>query len=251
VAGLSIIGRSWLLEMRLELHDGFDPSAVESAARDRGATLISAVPAMLDRFDTSVFRVVLVGGSAMPARLPGNAVASYGMTEAAGAVCLDGRPIDGAEVRVTDGEVWIRGPMVGRAERFGDDPAGRRLVDEDGWLHTGDEGALDETGTLAVAGRRGDVIVTGGEKVWPGPVEQRLAEHAAIEAVAVVGRPDDRWGNAVTAVVVPADAARPPSLAELRSWVKETLPAYAAPQTLELTDDLPRTALGKIRRRPV
>src|SRR5690606_677347 len=110
------------------------------------------------------------------------------------------------------------------------------------------EGRLDDTGRLEVFGRRGDLIVTGGENVWPAAVEATLADHRAVATVAVVGRPDPEWGAAVTAVVVPADPDRPPTLEDLRDHVRRTLPAYAAPKRLELVDELPRTALGKVRR---
>jgi O-succinylbenzoic acid--CoA ligase len=116
-------------------------------------------------------------------------------------------------------------------------------------LPTGDEGRLDDTGRLEVFGRRGDVIVTGGEKVWPAAVEAALAAHPGVAAVAVVGRPDEEWGAAVTALVEPRDPGHPPTLEDLREHVRRTLPAYAAPKRLELCDALPRTALGKVRRR--
>ena len=83
-------------------------------------------------------------------------------------------------------------------------------------------------------GRRGDLIITGGENVWPAAVERALAAHPGVAEVAVVGRPDPEWGQRVVAVVVPADPAAPPTLDELRDWAKQTLPAYAAPTVLEL-----------------
>jgi O-succinylbenzoic acid--CoA ligase len=85
--------------------------------------------------------------------------------------------------------------------------------------------------------------------VWPAPVEQVLQELASVAEVAVVGRPDPEWGQVVTAVTVAADPASPPSLDALRDAVKARLPAYCAPRRLELVESLPRTLLGKVRRR--
>ena len=98
-------------------------------------------------------------------------------------------------------------------------------------------------------GRRGDLIITGGENVWPAPVERVLHGLAEVAEVAVVGRPDPEWGQVVTAVAVAADPSAPPTIDRLRDAVKAELPAYCAPRRLELVDALPRTLLGKVRRR--
>ena len=127
------------------------------------------------------------------------------MTETASAVVLDGHALDGVELRVVDGEMQVRGPMLLRCYRDGTDPR-----TADGWLPTDDAGELAPDGRLTVHGRRGDLIVTGGENVWPAPVERILAEAPSVAEVAVVGRPDPTWGHAVTAVVVPADRDPPP-----------------------------------------
>ncbi len=118
----------------------------------------------------------------------------------------------------------------------------------DGWLPTGDAGSLDGQGRLTVFGRRGDMITTGGEKVWPHAVEEVLALHQDVADVAVVGRPDPEWGQRVVAWVVPVDVSRPPTLSALRAFVADQLPSYAAPRQLELVASLPRTALGKLAR---
>ena len=97
-------------------------------------------------------------------------------------------------------------------------------------------------------GRVGDLVITGGENVWPVAVERVLARHPAVAEVAVVGRPDPEWGQRVVAVVVPAPGAEPPTLAALRDATKAELPAYAAPRELVLVESLPRTPLGKVAR---
>jgi o-succinylbenzoate---CoA ligase len=250
VGGLSVVTRALVTGTPLTLHDGFDPPAVGAAAAsadDGACTLVSLVPTMLRRLPPETvhaFRAVVLGGSAMPPDLPPNAVATYGMTETGSGVVYDGMPLDGVEVRVVEGQIELRCPMLLRAYRDGHDPRGA-----DGWFPTGDGGAWDEVaGRLRVFGRLGDLIVTGGENVWPAAVERVLAAHPGVREVAVVGRPDAEWGQRVVALVVPTDAAAPPALAGLRAAVREELPAYAAPRELVLVDALPRTASGKLAR---
>jgi O-succinylbenzoic acid--CoA ligase len=243
VGGLSVVTRAVLTATPLTVHDGFDADDVEAAADD-GCTLVSLVPSALARLDASGFRTVVVGGSAMPPDLPANAVTTYGMTETGSGVVYDGEPLDGVEIRVVDREVKVRAPMLLRAYRDGTDPK-----DPAGWYPTGDAGAWDDaTGRLRVFGRVGDLVITGGENVWPTAVEQVLGRVPSVREVAVVGRPDDDWGQRVVALVVPADPTDPPSLAALRDAVKQELPAYAAPRELQLVAALPRTASGKVAR---
>jgi len=241
VGGLSVITRAVLTGTPVDVHDGFDPVAVTDAARN-GATLVSLVTTAVKRIDPSLFRRILLGGSAIPDDRPTNSVATWGMTETGGGVVYDGTAIDGVEVRAVDGELQLRCPMLMRGYRDGTNP-----VSTDGWYPTGDAGSVID-GIVSVSGRIGDVIVTGGEKVWPGPVERVIATDPRVREVAVVGRPDHEWGQAVTAVVVPANPADPPSLQMLRELVKAQLPSWHAPKQIEFVDRLPRTSLGKIRR---
>ena len=229
VGGLSVVTRALLTDTPLS----FDPD-------DRRATLVSMVATQVRRTDVSRFRAVVVGGAAPPADLPPNAVTTYGMTETGSGVVYDGAPLDGVEVRAVEGELQLRAPMLLRAYRDGRDPK-----DADGWLATGDAGEVAD-GRVTVHGRVGDVIVTGGEKVWPGPVEAVLRRVPGVAEVAVAGAPDEEWGQRVVAFIeVDAD---PPSLAELRDAVKAELPAYAAPKEVVVVTSLPRTALGKVQR---
>jgi O-succinylbenzoic acid--CoA ligase len=234
IGGLSVVTRALVAGTPL-LFDADDPAT----------TLVSVVPTQANRLDLTRFRVVLVGGSADWRDRPGNVVRTYGMTETGSGIAYDGVLLDGVEVRVDDGgQLHVRGPMLLRAYRDGSDPK-----DGDGWLPTGDAGTIDDEGRVHVDGRIGDVIVTGGEKVWPTPVEQALRTAPGVADVAVAGRPDDEWGERVVAWVVPEDPAAPPALDALRDHVKRTLPAYAAPRHVIVVDDLPRTALGKVRRK--
>ncbi|MGH9209771.1 MAG: class I adenylate-forming enzyme family protein [Acidimicrobiales bacterium] len=243
VGGLGVVTRALHTSTSLTVTERTDAASLAAAA-EAGCTLVALVAAMLDRVDAAAFRALLLGGSAMPPQLPPNAVASYGMTETGSGVVYDGRPLDGVDLRIVDDEIQVRGPMLLRAYRDGTDPK-----DGEGWLPTGDAGEVDAaTGRLRVHGRVGDVIVTGGEKVWPTPVELALGRHPQVDEVLVVGRADPTWGERVVAVIVPADTSDTPSLDVLRDWVKQTLPPWAAPHELEVRGTLPRTALGKVIR---
>ncbi len=142
------------------------------------------------------------------------------------------------------GHILVRGPMLLRAYRDGRDP--KRA---DGWFPTGDVGHVDHLGRLHVSGRMSDVIVTGGEKVWPAPVEKILADVDGVADVAVGGLPDPHWGHRVVAYVVVSDTKGPgPTLEQLREPVKAALGPWAAPQQLVQVPELPRTSNGKVRR---
>jgi O-succinylbenzoic acid--CoA ligase len=237
VGGLSVVTRALAGGTRLTVHAGFDPAAVESS----GATLVSLVATALRRVDPTRFRTAVLGGAAPPPDLPPNVVTTYGMTETGSGVVYDGRPLDGVELRLdSGGEIHIRGPMLLRAYRDGTDP----LVD--GWFKTGDLGHTHPDGRLVVDGRRSELIISGGENVWPEPVEAVLRRQAKVADVAVAGTPDPEWGQIVTAYVVAA--GDPPTLAELRGAVRLELAAHCAPRRLVLVDEIPRTALGKVRR---
>ena len=133
--------------------------------------------------------------------------------------------------------------MLLRAYRDGVDPK-----DADGWLPTGDLGTLAADGRLVVHGRRGDLIITGGENVWPDAVESVLAEHPDVAEVAVAGRPDPEWGQRVVAFVVPATDATPPDLDGVRAWSRSGSRRSARPASSRWSSAIPRTALGKPRR---
>ena len=243
VGGLSVVTRALVTDTPLAVLPAFDADSVQRAARD-GATLVSLVPTALGRIDPSLFRVIVLGGAAPPETLPPNVVTTYGMTETGSGVVYDGVPLDGVEVALDDedGTIMLKGPMLLRCYRDGADPK-----HSGGWLTTLDIGELDANGRLVVLGRRGDLIITGGENVWPEPVEKVLAEVPGVADVAVAARDDEEWGQRVVAFVVPS-AEGPPSLDSLRGAVKAALAPHAAPRELVLVDAIPRTSLGKVRR---
>ena len=243
VGGLSVVTRAMITGTPLEVHDMFDPAAAMASE----ATLVSLVPTALRRVDPTRFRVIVLGGQAPPAQLPPNVITTYGMTESGSGVVYDGQPLDGVDLSVGEGgRIRIRGPMLLRCYRDGTDPK-----DAAGWLDTGDVGHIDDGGRLVVDGRLSDLIITGGENVWPTAVERVLSLDPRVADVAVVGRPDPEWGERVVAIVVPASGTDLPTLERLRSLAKAHLPAYAAPRQIEIVQALQKTALGKTKRGPL
>jgi O-succinylbenzoic acid--CoA ligase len=253
VGGLMVVLRSTLMATTAVITPPpFDVEAVAARLRD-DITVASLVPAQLQLLlDAGAepgprLRRVLLGGGPMPrallarARAAGFAVCpSYGLTQACSTVTVGepgdldsaGRPLPGVGVAITDaGEIVVSGTTVNTL----------------GSLRTGDLGHFDEQGRLVVTGRKGDVIISGGENVLPAEVEAVLAEHPGVADVAVFARPHPLWGEAITALVVARDGAGLDA-ATLRAHCLERLAAFKVPKTFELVDALPRTGSGKVRR---
>jgi acyl-CoA synthetase (AMP-forming)/AMP-acid ligase II len=134
------------------------------------------------------------------------------------------------------GEVWARGGHLAA-------PA------SDGWLHTGDLGRLGADGYLYLSGRKGDMIIRGGENVYPEEVENRIASHPGIREAAVVGAPHEVLGEEVVAFIVPASPGESPDAGELRRYVRQELAGFKVPARWHVVEELPRGALGKVLRR--
>jgi O-succinylbenzoic acid--CoA ligase len=242
IGGLSVVARALVTGTPVQVLDGFDAAAVKAAAGPD--VLVSLVPSALARVGAAAFYKVVLGGSAPPPSLPSNVVTTYGLTETGSGLVYDGVPLDGAEVSISAaGEVLVRGPMLMRAYRDGTVP-----FDADGWFPTGDGGVVGAAGKLQVSGRLSEMIITGGENVWPVAVERILRQHPGVTEVAVSSRPDPEWGERVVAWVVPDPQTGPPSLDDLRALVREQLAAFAAPRELVLVPSLPKTSIGKLRR---
>jgi O-succinylbenzoic acid--CoA ligase len=243
VGGFSVIARALHTGAALTLLPAFDATAVQEAAKN-GATHTSLVATALSRIDTSLFKSILLGGSSAPANLPSNVITTYGMTETGGGVVYNGEPLDNVEIKIVDGEIFLRCPMLMRAYR--DDQA---ISTQDGWYATGDIGEILDDGKLSVQGRQTDLIITGGENVWPSVVENSLASHPIVNQVVVRGMPDTTWGQRVVAYVVLNDSAQTSEaklLSDFRDHVKQTLPAFCAPQQIVVLAEIPRTSLGKV-----
>jgi O-succinylbenzoic acid--CoA ligase len=261
VSGLSILLRSVIYGTTAIVQDGFDTDRVAAALADQNVTIISLVATGLRRLleadaELARPRVILVGGGPVPPELMEEAagrgatvVQTYGLTEAASQVTTlapgdagrklgsAGRPLLTTHLRIQDDEILVQGPTVAPG-----------TMDEDGWLHTGDLGRIDDEGFLYVGDRLGDVIVSGGESVIPGEIEEVLLRHPAVADVAVVGRPDTEWQEAVTAVVVLGEEGGA-SADELRRHCLDALAAYKVPKEIEFTAELPRSSSGKLLRR--
>jgi O-succinylbenzoic acid--CoA ligase len=251
VGGLSILLRSAIYATTAVLHDGFDAATVVDELTRGHATLVSVVPTTLARLldhglcEPPALRGALVGGGPIPTALLDRAraaavptVTTYGLTEACSQVTTAGPPLFCTRVCTTaDGEILVAGPTVAPA-----------AAGPDGWLRTGDLGALDAHGHLTVTGRAADTIVTGGENVAPTEVEAVLATHPAVADVAVHGAPDADWGQRIVATIV----LRPGTTAtahELTGYCRVRLARYKVPKVFRFSLDLPRTQSGKLLRR--
>jgi len=153
-----------------------------------------------------------------------------------------GRPAPGVEVRVADPDGSGAGEVMARADHL-------FAAGPDGWLRTGDLGRIGDDGYLYLVGRRGDMIIRGGENVYPQEVENRLLEHPRITDAAVIGVPDRLLGETITAFVVPANPADPPGREELRAFARAALAGFKVPAQWEFVPSLPRNATGKLLRR--
>jgi O-succinylbenzoic acid--CoA ligase len=254
-----VLLRGVLLGAPVEVHERFAPERLATSAE---GSFVSLVPSMLkrlveNRLDLSRFGALLVGGDGLDDALADEAralgarlVATYGLTETCGGVAYDGRCFPDTRVRIQppDDGIELRGPTLMEGYRH-DPPATAAAFTPDGWLRTGDAGVVGGDGTLTVHGRLQDVIRTGGEKVWPEEVERALRDHPKVADVAIAGRPDPEWGQHVSAYVLPADPADPPSLKDLRDHVGDRIARFKAPRELHLVDEIHRTPEGKIRRR--
>jgi O-succinylbenzoic acid--CoA ligase len=257
IGGLGILVRSRLSGTDPVIHDRFDPGAI---AAEPETTLISLVPTTLVRLldagvDLSRYTAVLVGGGGMPdavgerARNDGvRLVHTYGLTETCGGCNFEGLPLEGAEFRVEDELIQIRGPMLLSGYRLRPDLTAEAL--REGWFHTADRGRIGPGGRLEVLGRADDIIVTGGEKVSATEVENLLQTHPGVSDAAVAGIDDYRWGQAVAALIVPAGNSIP-TLRELKRFLAAGLADYKAPKRILIVDEVPRTASGKVRRQAV
>jgi len=251
ISGLGVLVRSLLA--------GTDPGFVASVSPESlatsGCAYVSLVPTQLRRLldagaGPGPIQAVLLGGAAAADSLLADAraagwhvITTYGMSETCGGCVYDSVPLDDVRVRITDGVVEIAGPML--FSGYLGEPERTATVLADGWFRSADLGCWLPGGGLGIRGRVDDVINSGGEKVVPGEVEAVLATAPGVADVVVVGLPDADLGEAVTAVVVPADPAAPPDLAELRSNVRHVLSVYAAPRRVVVVSQFPLLPSGK------
>jgi O-succinylbenzoic acid--CoA ligase len=285
VGGLSIVIRAAIYGIPIVLHRAFDPAAVNRAIDENGVTIVSVVSAMLRRLlddrgavpYPAALRCILLGGGPVPQPLLEDCAArgvpvvqTYGLSETASQVATlapadalrklgsAGKPLLPTELRIDRagvpasagevGEILVRGPTV--MQGYINRPDATTEALRDGWLHTGDLGYLDEEGYLYILSRRTDLIISGGENIYPAEVEAILLAHPAVEEAAVVGLPDARWGEVPAAAV---KLRRGPTLSEdqLIEFCRARLAAYKLPRSIRFVGALPRNAAGKVLRKQV
>jgi len=260
--------------------DSFDPARTLATIARRRVTYLFGVPAMFQAVaaspewtdaDLSSVRTMICGGAPVPASVITTYqdrglvfLQGYGLTESspsatflragesADKVGSAGTPCFFTDVRVVDGEfrdvppgvpgeVVLHGPNV--MSGYWNKETETAAVLSDGWLHTGDIAILDEDGFLHIRDRLKDVIISGGENIYPAEVEDALHQHPAVADCAVIGVPDERWGEVGRAVVVARDAVPP---ADLLTFLDGRIARYKIPKSVVFADTLPRTASGKL-----
>ncbi|MFI9382745.1 o-succinylbenzoate--CoA ligase [Kutzneria sp. NPDC052558] len=265
IGGLQVLIRSLLAGTEpavADLTEGFRAETFTKAAfaalEAPGRHYTALVPTQLGRLMTGDalgalrgFDAIVMGGAAMPEALRQrcrdegvNAIPSYGMSETASGCVYDGVPLDGVEIRLSDGRIDIRGPMLADGYRNfdGESPF------VDGWFHTSDLGRRLEDGRLEVIGRLDDVINTGGVKVPPLLVERALTAVEGVTDACVVGLPDPEWGQVVAAAVVAEDR---PAEEQLRAAVRAAAGRAAVPKLIRFVAALPLLGPGKVDRAAV
>ncbi len=279
--GLGHFSFGMLFGTTLVMRRRFDPEETLRLVEEHRVTVLALVPVMLqrilelpqqtrDRYDTSSLRLIALSGSALPGELATRAMDAfgdilynlYGSTEVAwvsiatpedlrAAPGTAGRPPIGTVVKLIDEEGNEAGPgetgriFVGSNLLFEGYTGGGSKDVIDGLMSTGDVGHFDAGGRLFVDGRDDDMIVSGGENVFPREVEDLLSQHPAVADVTVVGVPDDKFGQRLKAFVVLRDG-RQTTEDELKKHVNSSLARYKVPREIEFLDELPRNATGKI-----
>lgn len=279
ISGFSILMRSLIYGMGVRLYEKFDAKRSAEEICNGTVTHMSLVGVMLERVLSNVeeasmnasprFKAILAGGGPIPVAYIQRAercgipvLQTYGMTETSSQTTTlqsadaerkigsSGKPLFLYQVKIEGtgqpgekGEILIQGPQVtpGYIGKFSD-----RNVKEDGWLHTGDIGYMDEEGFLFVIDRRSDLIVSGGENIYPAEIEKVLLAHPAVREAGVCGVTDAQWGEIPAAFVVlnaPAEAE------ELIDYCKDQIASYKVPKRLSFVEALPRNASNKLLRR--
>jgi O-succinylbenzoic acid--CoA ligase len=287
IGGLSILMRSVIYGISIIVQERFDPIAVNRAIQEESVTIISVVATMLQRMLAdldagqrdahypSTLRCVLLGGGPAPRQLLEDCAChaipvaqSYGLTEACSqAVTLSpadslrkigsaGRPLLPVQLRIMNenrpalpdepGTIYLKGPTI--TPGYADRPEATRSAFRDGWFSTGDIGYLDADGYLYVLDRRNDLIISGGENVYPAEIESVLSGHPAVEEAGVCGQDDLQWGQVPIAFV----HLRSGSITDadnILDYARQHLARYKIPHAIYFVDALPRNSGGKLLRR--
>ena len=264
----------------------FDPKLAWELIEKESINIGLAVPAMLnfmmqvpgnESFDTSSLRWMLSGAAPVPVALI-KAYAQrdveihqiYGLTETCGPACVidadnairragsTGKAFFHTEVRIVDGngdtcapnapgEVVVRGPHIMHA--YWNQPQATAETLKDGWLHTGDIATMDEDGFVTIQDRKKDMIISGGENIYPAEIENLLIEHPQVREAAVIGQPSERWGESPFAILVAASKDAPPTEADIMKFLDARLARFKMPKGTAFIDEIPRNPSGKILKR--
>lgn len=281
VGGLSILMKSAIYGMRVLLQEKVNPGQLNDAIEHKGVTMVSVVTKVLtdmvrelgDKTYPKTLRCILLGGGPAPRPLLEACVQkgipvyqTYGMTETASQICTlaqdymlekvgsAGKPLYPCQLRIEAngqvmrenqaGEIVVKGPNV-TCGYFKREDATRESM-QDGWLHTGDIGYLDEEGFLYVLDRRSDLIISGGENIYPAQIEEVLLAHPSVLEAGVVGEENEEWGQVPVAFVKIEEKA---AEEELLAFCSEHLARYKVPRRIIFVDALPRNASNKLLRR--
>ena len=276
ISGFSILMKSIIYGMPVHLLDKYDAGHLCEALQKKSVTLVSLVTVMLrqalDYFGDDDFppniRSILLGGGAVPEALYEKVnekrvplIQSYGLTETTSQVATlsaadaakksgsSGKPLFPAEIKIASpdkegvGEIWVKGPMV-MGGYLNDEKANEKAY-EDGWFKTGDLGFIDSEDFLYVVDRRSDLIISGGENIYPTEIENVILELNEAKEAAVVGQKDDVWGEVPVAFVVAEPTL---SEIELKQHMSERIASYKQPKEIFFVESLPRNASNKIMR---
>ncbi|NUU20430.1 MAG: acyl--CoA ligase [Streptomycetaceae bacterium] len=284
IAGIGSVLSNFYAGRRMVHLPDFDAAQWLDLVRAEAITQTMLVPTMLARIvdhldgrpaDAPELRAIAYGGARMPATVLARALEAfpqagftnaYGLTETSSTIAVlgpddhrealaatdptvrqrlgsAGRFVPGMEGEIRDGELWVRGPQVS-GEYLGTGSS----LDPDGWFPTRDRARIDADGYLFIEGRADDTIIRGGENIAPAEIEDVLIHHPSVAEVAVVGLPDEQWGQRITAAVVPKPG-QTIDPEELRAYVRARLRGSRTPDEIAIRNQLPYTATGKLLRR--
>ena len=283
ISGLSILMRSVIYGIPVEIQQTFDAKEVNQAIITKGVTIVSVVSAMLSQMVENLsgqtyphtFRCMLLGGGPAPKPLLEKCrersipvYQTYGMTETASQIVTlppeyslqklgsAGKPLFPAQVKIENegksteanrpGEIVVKGPNVTRGYLNRNDATEKAI--KNGWLYTGDIGYLDNEGFLYVIDRRSDLIISGGENIYPAEIEAVLLSHEEIVDAGVTGIRNEKWGHVPCAFIKIRKEGNC-SIQEVIHYCEERLARYKVPKEVYIVDNLPRNASKKLLRR--
>jgi len=268
-----------------EFNPGLMLELIEAERCEASLLVPTMILAILDhpdrpKRDLSSFRTILSGAANVPAALVRrvdevlrcNVCIIFGQTESNGPITITaptdsvedqtdtvGLPLAQVEVKIVDtgthaivpvdtvGEIWVRGYQI-MTGYYGQPDATRASIMPDGWLRTGDLGTMDSRGYLKITGRLKDMIIRGGMNLYPKEIEDVIFDHPAVSQIAVIGIPDEKWGEIVAAVILPKDARKPPPVDDLFAWCRANLSPQKTPERWFFVEQYPLTSTGKIQK---